>query len=79
MDKYEERLDEITLEIDNIKRALKTAERKKANLKYKITYDEGAEQTYELYRSFVDAGFDEDKAFRLLITCLEKGLPNATR
>lgn len=76
MDKYEERLDEITLEIDNIKRALKTAERKKANLKYKLGYDEGAEQTYLLYGAFKEAGFTEEQSFELVKTALLIGVRN---
>ena len=60
----EEELEQKKSEIDELKKELEKAE------KYK-QYDEAAGEMKAMYDSFVNAGFDEDRAFVLITILLE--------
>lgn len=60
----EEELDQKRAEIEDLKKELEKAE------KYK-QYNDAAGEMKAMYDSFVNAGFDEDQAFTILMTMLQ--------
>lgn len=60
----EEELDQKRAEIEDLKKELEKAE------KYK-QYDDAAGEMKAMYDSFVNAGFNEDQAFTILMTMLQ--------
>ena len=55
------------------------AEEKEAKLaELKDQFDDSAEQLFMAYESFIEAGFDENQAFKLLLTIVENTMKGGT-